>query len=173
MHRKTHCHYCGGRLVETEWEGSLRLFCRQCQEPIYENPVPATSLVVVGPAGNLLLVKRSVEPKSGEWCLPGGFIELGEKPDAAALRELVEETGLTGEIDRLIGVTTNHSDRYHTVLLVGYLVTRYSGELVAGDDASEVAFFSPDNLPKIAFSSHRYFIKCYKQSIFAAPPRLA
>lgn len=165
MIRKTHCHYCGNRLVETEWEGSLRLFCRHCREPIYENPVPATSLVVVDADGDLLLVKRSVEPKLGYWCLPGGFIELGEKPDQAALRELVEETGLNGEIDRLIGVTTNHSDRYHSILMVGYLVTRYTGDPVAGDDASALAFFSPDNLPEIAFSSHRYFIKRYTDSI--------
>lgn len=164
MQPKTHCPYCGNRLVETKWEGILRLFCRQCREPIYENPVPATSLVVVDAAGDLLLVKRSVEPKVGYWCLPGGFIELGEKPDKAALRELAEETGLTGEIDRLIGVTTNHSDRYHSVLLVGYLVTRYTGEAVAGDDASELAFFSPGNLPEIAFDSHRYFIDQYKKS---------
>lgn len=143
------------------WEGSRRPFCVRCREPIYENPVPATSLVLVDCANHLLLVKRSVAPKEGFWCLPGGFIELGEKPEESALRELAEETGLHGTIDRLLGVTTNHSDRYHTVLLVGYLVTRYSGIPTAGDDASELAFFHPDELPEIAFQSHLYFIRTY------------
>ncbi|MFC1798409.1 NUDIX hydrolase [Thermodesulfobacteriota bacterium] len=161
MRKKTNCCYCGGPLIDKMCEGSRRLFCEHCREPIYENPVPATSLVVVDDKNHLLLVERNVEPKIGYWCLPGGFIELGETPETSALRELAEETGLSGNINRLLGVASNHSDRYHTVLLAGYLVTRYSGELSAGDDAAQVAFFRPDELPEIAFESHLYFIRTY------------
>jgi ADP-ribose pyrophosphatase YjhB (NUDIX family) len=116
---------------------------------------------VVGDDQELLLVKRSVEPQIGQWCLPGGFIELGESPEQAALRELKEETGLSGKIDKLLGVTSHSSDMHHTILIIGYLVRHYTGIPEPGDDASEVAYFSPDGLPTIAFESHVKFIQLY------------
>ena len=135
------------------------MFCNHCNDPIYENPIPAACLVVTDDLGRVLLVQRSVDPQKGFWCLPGGFIELGESPESAALRELYEETGLTGRIHELIGVTTNPSRMYDSVLLVGYRVTAVSGNLMAGDDASDAAYFPPANLPEIAFESHLQFIR--------------
>ena len=109
----------------------------------------------------MLLVKRSVEPKKGFWCLPGGFMELGETPEKAALRELKEETGLSGQINMLLGVSSNPSAQYHTVLMIGFLVKSYTGNLVAGDDADDAASFYYDELPEIAFESHSKFIRQY------------
>ena len=88
-------------------------------------------------------------------------MELDETPEHAALRELTEETGLKGQIDMLLGVSTNPSVQYHTVLMVGYLVKRFSGNLSAGDDANDVNFFHYDELPEIAFKSHASFIRMY------------
>ena len=167
MRKKTNCHYCGTGLIEKFCEGALRLFCNRCKEPIYENPLPATCLVVVDSKDRVLLVKRSVEPKKGSWCLPGGFMELGETPEQAALRELKEETGLTGRIEMLLGVYANPSVLYHTVLMVGYLVKSYSGTLIAGDDAIDAAFFNYDRLPEIAFESHINFIRIYNAAYAA------
>lgn len=161
MQAKTHCPFCGNPLTQKVLEGQQRLFCRQCGVPLYENPVPATCTVVVDGSRQILLVKRSVEPKSGQWCLPGGFMELGEKPEQAALRELMEETGLSGKIERLLGVTSNHSEAYHTVLMIGYLVIQFTGRLKPGDDASDAAYFHRTDLPQIAFQSHRHFIQQY------------
>ena len=103
MQTKTHCPFCGNPLIKKVLEGQQRLFCGQCSVPLYENPIPATCTVVVDGDRQILLVKRSIEPKSGQWCLPGGFMELGEKPEQAALRELKEETGLSGRIEKLLG----------------------------------------------------------------------
>ena len=139
----------------------MRLFCEQCNEPLYENPIPATCLVVVDNRNRVLLVKRSVEPKKGFWCLPGGFMELGETPEQSALRELKEETGLSGRINMLLGVSANPSSQYHTVLMIGFLVKSYTGNLVAGDDADDAASFYYDELPEIAFESHAKFIRKY------------
>ena len=161
MQKKTYCHYCGTALTERSCEGAIRLYCKQCKIPIYENPVPATCIVVVDSKERILLVKRSVEPRKGFWCLPGGFMELGETPERAALRELNEETGLSGKIEMLLGVTSNQSDLYDTVLMIGYLVKNYTGTLKAGDDASDAACFHPDQLPEIAFKSHSRFIRIY------------
>lgn len=159
MQKKQFCPYCGLRLIEKFFENRNRLFCSHCNDPVYENPTPAACLIVTDAQDRILLVQRSVEPQKGLWCLPGGFIELGESPESAALRELYEETGLTGQIHKLLGVTTNPSRLYNSVLLVGYWVTAYSGDLVAGDDASDAAYFFTDNLPEIAFESHLKFIR--------------
>ena len=164
MRKKTFCPYCGTGLIQKICEGSLRLFCERCDEPIYENPIPASCLVVVDNRNRVLLVKRSVAPKKGFWCLPGGFMELGESPEKAALRELKEETGLSGRIEMLLGVSSNPSALYHTVLMVGYLIRQYTGTLAAGDDADDVVYFDYDELPEIAFESHERFIRMYYAS---------
>ena len=158
---KIFCPYCSGKLVRKDWEGETRLFCESCNGALYENPVPATCLVVVDSQDRVALVRRSVAPKKGHWCLPGGFMELGEGPEKAALRELAEETGLEGKIDRLLGVMSTPNAQYHTVLMVAYLVKSFTGDLVPGDDASEAAWFSHRNLPEIAFTSHDHFISTY------------
>jgi ADP-ribose pyrophosphatase YjhB (NUDIX family) len=146
-------------------EGRMRRYCPVCRTPIYENPVPAACVVLVDDMKRILLVKRRMAPKQGWWCLPGGFVECGETPERAALRELQEETGLTGRINALIGVTTSPGSLYASILLIGYLVTRFSGSAIAGDDASDVDFFGHHHLPDIAFESHRSFIRIYYSTL--------
>jgi ADP-ribose pyrophosphatase YjhB (NUDIX family) len=163
MAPNSHCHYCGGPLTSKFIEGRRRRYCPSCARPIYENPIPATCLVVVNGHDDVLLVKRNVAPKKGEWCLPGGFIELGEAPEQGALRELAEETGLSGQAPSLLGVRTTPSTQYHSVLMVGYLIRHFRGALIPGDDAADARWFSRASLPPIAFDSHRHFIKlCLK-----------
>lgn len=161
---KKHCHFCGGILEERFTEGRNRKYCVRCAGPIYENPVPATCTIVVDENRRILLVKRSVEPKIGSWCLPGGFMELDETPEQGALRELKEETGLSGKIKLLLGVRANPSPMYQTVLMTGYLVHDFTGNPIAGDDASQVKWFPVDNLPEIAFDSHSHFISIYNSA---------
>jgi ADP-ribose pyrophosphatase YjhB (NUDIX family) len=161
MTEKTNCYFCGSLLTKKFYDGRDRLFCERCNEPIYENPLPATCVVLIDDKERLLLVKRSVEPKIGHWCLPGGFIEIGESPEKAALRELKEETDLSGSIDALLGVTATTSPHYSSILMVGYLVKQYSGTPVAGDDAMEAVFFEQDKLPEIAFDSHQSFVRIF------------
>jgi ADP-ribose pyrophosphatase YjhB (NUDIX family) len=129
--------------------------------PLYENPIPATCLVVINAENQVLLVKRDVAPQKGMWCLPGGFIELGESPEEGALRELTEETGLGGRDPILLGVRATPSSQYHSVLIVGYLVRKFHGTARAGDDAADVRWYSPQELPPIAFDSHLHFINQY------------
>jgi 8-oxo-dGTP diphosphatase len=162
---KKFCPFCGGKLKKKEIEGRERLFCKACAVPIYENPIPATCLVVSDNKDRLLLVKRNVEPQKGKWCLPGGFMELGETPEQAALRELKEETGLTGEINLLLGAMANSNPIYNTVLIIGYLVKNFTGEIQAGDDACDINFFAYEELPEIAFKSHKYFATLFFKSI--------
>lgn len=163
MRKKQYCHFCGNRLIEKHWEGRRRLFCEACAAPLYENPTPAVCVIVTDDQNRLLLVKRSVDPKKGFWCLPGGFMELGETPEQTGLRELREETGLAGRIEELIAADSNPSADYGTVALICYRVDWISGKPGPGDDASEVGFFPLTELPELAFESHRKFIRIFRE----------
>jgi 8-oxo-dGTP diphosphatase len=154
-----YCPYCRARLVQQLVEERERLVCSSCQRIIYENPVPATAAVVRDRDKKVLLVKRKVEPKKGMWCLPGGFIEVDETPEQACLRELHEETNLSGQIDRLVGVYPGDSTVYKSVLIIGYLIKDYRGSLKAGDDCTEALFYDTHQLPPIAFRSHRALLQ--------------
>jgi ADP-ribose pyrophosphatase YjhB (NUDIX family) len=161
MREKRFCPFCGGRLSSRFVENRQRLFCNRCEAPLYENPIVATCVVTSDVAGRILLVKRNVDPKAGYWCLPGGFMELGETPESSARRELYEETGLWCRIGELLGVFSTNNKLYHTVVLVGFTGINCSGSPVPGDDADAAAFFEIKDLPELAFTSHRRFIDIY------------
>ncbi|MCE4607175.1 MAG: NUDIX hydrolase [Desulfurococcales archaeon] len=90
--------------------------------------------------GRVLMVKRKYPPRKGYWSIPGGHVELGERVEDAAVRELREETGLEAEplgivnLDELIVYDKEGAVEYHYVL-VDVLVERKSGELQASSDA--------------------------------------
>jgi ADP-ribose pyrophosphatase YjhB (NUDIX family) len=155
---KKFCVYCGEAVGRRPWEGRNRLFCETCG-PLYENPVPSACVILLDSEDRLLLVRRSVPPGIGQWCLPGGFMELGESPQETALRELREETGLEGQIDRILDADATPNRDYHTVALICFLVREYEGSPVAGDDADDVAFFPAGQLPAVAFETHLRFIQ--------------
>ena len=89
----------------------------------------------------LLLVRRRNPPFAGLFALPGGFVEYGETTEAAARRELHEETGLTAHDLRLIGVYSapQRDPRGHTIS-IAYLVVTADGLPTAGDDAADAQF---------------------------------
>ncbi|HEX8470077.1 MAG TPA: NUDIX hydrolase [Brevundimonas sp.] len=103
-------------------------------------PVPAVGVVCL--RGNeVLLIRRGKPPRQGEWSLPGGRIEPGERAVDAALRELREETGVEAEIVGLLDVVDGFFPEagLHYVL-IDYVATWCSGEPVAGDDAADARF---------------------------------
>jgi 8-oxo-dGTP diphosphatase len=134
------------------------MVCRHCGWIDYENPIPCSAAFVVNSKGYILLVKRGVEPAKGKWSLPSGFIEIDETPEEACLRELKEETGLEGQIIGLVGVYSQDSSRYKSVVIIGYRVEA-AGSPRPGSDSEDARYFSSGSLPEIAFSSHRKIIK--------------
>lgn len=101
-------------------------------------PVPAAGVICFR-GDDVLLIRRGKAPRIGEWSLPGGRIEFGEAAQAAALRELLEETGVVAELAGLVDVVDGFYGERHYVL-VDYAARWVSGEPVAGDDAAEARF---------------------------------
>ena len=106
----------------------------------------------------ILLVKRGVEPDIDSWCLPGGFMELGETSEEAVIRELKEETGVGVIPGEVLMVDTTIGGFYGDVVVIAYEITLGSSEFTPGDDALEVKYFSYDELPRLTFLSHRLII---------------
>ncbi len=167
---KRFCPYCGAAAVTKTSDGRVRLYCEEERRFLYENPIPAATALVADAEGRILLILRNREPGLHEWALPGGFVETGESPADAACRELEEETGLTASDPVLIDINYQESKYYKTsLLIIGYHFRRFSGEIRAADDADDVRFFGTDELPPLAFDSHRAIIGRYKE-IFREPP---
>ena len=109
-------------------------------------PVPAVGVVCLR-GDSVLLIRRGTPPRQGEWSLPGGRIEPGERAVDAALRELREETGVEAEITGLIDVVDGlfpEAGRHY--VLIDYAARWLSGEPVAGDDAAEARFVALDEV---------------------------
>lgn len=107
-------------------------------------PIPAVGVVCLKRdalgGDEVLLIRRGKPPREGEWSLPGGRIERGEPVRDAALRELVEETGVEARLVGLIDVVDGLFGSDFHYVLIDYLAEWVSGEPVAGDDAAEARF---------------------------------
>jgi len=146
-------------LIIAELGGRDRLVCQVCEFVHWDNPKPVTATLVPTASG-IVLVKRKFEPYVGDWCLPGGFMENSEEPEEAAQREVFEETGLSVEIDRLLGAFS--PGKGINVIILFYLAKLATGTMVAGDDASEVGAFGKETMPpNVAFELHRRMIAKY------------
>jgi len=155
------CPNCGGSLMHKQVDGKRRLVCSHCGFVFYQNPVPAVGMIIPQEQ-KIILVRRAEEPFQGDWCLPAGFLELDETPQECAVREAKEETGLDIRVRELFGVYPGRDDPRARVVLIIYLTEIVGGALQAGDDASDVALFGRDALPRhIAFASHRRAIAEY------------
>jgi 8-oxo-dGTP diphosphatase len=117
--------------------------CRACGESLPVGPVPAVGVAVLE-SERILLVRRRYEPMVGAWALPGGFLEVGESPGAAAMREAREETGLRVSLAGLLGSFRGASGG---VIFLCYRAVVEGGSMEAGDDATDVGFFPIGRLP--------------------------
>ena len=123
-----------------------------------DRPWLSVDSVVFDDSGRVLLIRRKNPPFQGHYALPGGFVDVGETTEAAALRELKEETGVEGSSPRLIGVYSDpNRDSRHHVVSVAYLVSAVSYAVQAGDDAAHAEFVANWRDQRLAFD-HREII---------------
>jgi ADP-ribose pyrophosphatase YjhB (NUDIX family) len=123
---------------------------------------PARPLLGVGALifddNRVLLVERGRPPLAGEWSLPGGVVETGERLEDAIVREVWEETGLTVEAASIATVFERimldeaEGCEYHYVL-IDFYCTVLTGDLRPGDDSRRVAWFEIDSLAKLRLTA--------------------
>jgi len=125
----------------------------------YQYPHPAVTVDIViftvrDRQLKLLLIKRAGEPFKGKWALPGGFVQMDEDLEAAARRELAEETGVSGVfLEQLYTFGAVDRDPRERVITIAYFSLIPSDEVVlqAATDAEAVGWFGMDELPPLAF----------------------
>lgn len=125
----------------------------------YKNPKPTVDVIIEIDDG-VVLIRRSNPPEG--WAIPGGFVDDGEPVEAAAVREMKEETDLDVELTDLLYVYSDprRDPRHHTLTTV-FIGRVREGSLAAGDDAADAQVFGEGALPeKIAFD-HRVVLADY------------
>ena len=147
------CPRCAGRLkTRTLKDGDPeRLVCEACGFVFYLGPK-----LVVGAIfeldGGVVLIQRSIEPGYGKWTFPGGFVERGEVAEAAATREVLEESGIEIEVTGIVGLYT-YEDQVPAIAV--FSARQIGGEPSPLDETLAVKSFPRDELPwsEMAFPS--------------------
>jgi 8-oxo-dGTP diphosphatase len=126
---------------------------------IPKGPAPTADVIIEIAGGGIVLVARRFPPPG--WALPGGFIDVGETAEAAAIREAREETGLDVTLIDLLHVYSDprRDPRQHTLSTV-YIATA-TGVPHAGDDAADAQIFAPDALPAPLAFDHATILADY------------
>lgn len=155
------CPRCGGALeLRTLKAGEpQRLVCQACGFIFFQDPKVATG-AIFSLNGGIILVQRAIEPRSGKWVFPGGYVDRGETLEAAALREVKEESGLEVRLTRLLGA---YSSPGNAVILIVYAGEVTGGTLRTDDENQDIRPFPPAEIPwdELAFPSTRQALRDY------------
>ena len=152
------CLRCGTPLQLRERFGVLRPVCPACGWTYFPDPKVATAVLVVQD-GKILLVQRRQPPFAGQWTLPAGFVDAGEDPAQAAVRECAEETGLHVCVTTLLDVVSGREHPRGADFMIVWRAEVTGGQMQAQDDAGAVAWFPADGLPPLAFAATRRVVK--------------
>jgi ADP-ribose pyrophosphatase YjhB (NUDIX family) len=154
------CPQCAATLKQERLFGKLREVCPQCGWIHFVDPKVAAGVLVIL-EGRVLLVRRVNEPFRGMWTLPAGFVNGGEDPAEAAIRECEEETSLRVRVTRVYDIVSGREHPRGADFVIVYLAEVVGGELKAGDDADAVEWFGNENLPPLAFRATQKVLQSF------------
>lgn len=154
------CPNCGAslRYGAVDGEDRQRLSCSSCGHVVYVNPRLVVTTLPITDDGRLLLLRRGIEPGLGQWAQPGGFLEVDETINQAAIRETWEETRLLVEPGEIIGLYTRLEAAVVTIVFEARIV---GGEATTTPEALEIATFAPDAIPwsELAFRTTTWALR--------------
>ena len=164
------CGLCGGamRLREVLPDRKRFKVCDACGYVDFPGPKLVAGCLVEE-TGRVLLLRRGIMPQIGKWTFPGGYVDLGETPSQAALRETLEEVGMRVTLGKLLGL---YSDPAHPIAAVAvYLATPGAEAPGLSEEATEVRYFARDEIPwaDLAFHTTRACLKDWAALIGRAP----
>lgn len=144
-----------------EGDDRERLTCPDCGHIAYENPkIVVGSVVAEG--DEVLLCRRAIEPRSGFWTIPAGYMEMGETVEEGARREAWEEARVRIALDGVLAV--------YSIARIGQVQVIFRARFEepgfeAGPESLEVRRFAWDDIPweEIAFPSVRWALKAWRQ----------
>ena len=141
-----HCSRCGAELEPgtPEGENRERMACPMCGFIAYVNPRVVVTTLPLTASGELVLIRRGIEPARGTWAQPGGFLEIDETVGEAAVRETLEETGLVVEPGALVGLYSRLEAAVVTLVFEARIV---GGEARPCAESLEVVPFAPAAIP--------------------------
>ncbi len=155
-----YCTRCGAPLQfgPVEGEDRDRLACSTCGFVAYVNPRLVVTTIPVTERGDVVLLRRGIEPGYGSWAQPGGFLEVDETVGEAAIRETLEETGLVVEPGEIIGL---YSRLEAAVVVIAFEARIVGGEFRTNPEALEVVAFPPEGIPwpEIAFKTSQWALR--------------
>lgn len=136
-----YCQRCGSPTETQMRDGRERPVCLACGAVTFLDPKVAVA-VVIERDGSILLGRRGEGTREpGKWSFPAGFVDRGEEVEAAAKREVAEETGLVVELGPILDAYSTTGD---AVVLLAYPAINVMGVACAQDDITEIGWFRPD-----------------------------
>jgi ADP-ribose pyrophosphatase YjhB (NUDIX family) len=154
------CARCGSslRFGTVPGEDRERLACVECGHVAYVNPRLVVTTLPITDAGEIVLIRRGIEPGLGSWAQPGGFLEVDETVHQAAIRETWEETGLLVEPGEIVGLYTRLEAAVVTIAFEARIV---GGTPAPTPEATEVQAYRPEEIPwsSIAFKTTTWALR--------------
>jgi ADP-ribose pyrophosphatase YjhB (NUDIX family) len=155
-----YCSRCGAalRLGPVPGEDRERLACDACGYIAYVNPRLVVTTLPITATGEVMLLRRGIEPGRGRWAQPGGFMEIDETVHEGAIRETLEETGLLVEPREIVGLYTRPEA---AIVVVAFVADIVGGTPTPTHEALEVRPFAPEAIPwpDIAFRTTEWALR--------------
>ncbi len=156
-----YCCYCSAELIYAipDDDNRHRYICQSCNVIHYQNPKVVAGCLPVW-EDQVLLCKRAIEPRSGYWTLPAGFMELGETTTEAAMRETMEEANARVQVESLFAVfNLPHVDQVYLMFKSRLL----DQDFFPGEESLDVQLYKEDEIPwdELAFRTITETLKYY------------
>lgn len=160
-----YCPMCATPLIEKDIGHVRRPACPACNFIQFLNP-KLVVVVVIQYMGKLLLGRRNIEPGKGLWNFCGGYVDLGETVQQAAMREVKEEANLDVQLENLIGVYSAGGGSHVIIAYQASILSHQMSSLAPQhEEVSELTFFAWEELPTFAFSVDEEIIRDWKNLI--------